>query len=193
VSLSALDPWQFYRPQIRAWGKESSLDISDVRSRMHVEASQRRKRPAPEWALNDRKLQQVLCVFFERRAGLRKVESALSYRERLDRAQQKLLKEHAPKLERSLKRLCKRYVKGKRPRRIEQEIENLDTQLSLLREAPAKVVAVIVYSYRLNLLSPEIGQLLGLKPPQIRVNLHRLNKLARRMAHHGEARALAQR
>jgi hypothetical protein len=81
-------------------------DYVFMSTRQHSLSNERRL-ATPLWALNDHKLQELLVVFMEERAGIRHRKGTLQ--ERLERAKRAVIAQH-PKKMRTLKSLCMRFV-----------------------------------------------------------------------------------
>lgn len=159
------------------------LDYSDY-SRMYTHTHKldcHRKLAAPEWATNDKLLQQLLVVYLERRARLKPGTGTIP--ERLARAQA-AIKAEEPMLTKRLDVICQRYVELKRQpdtgkkrlRELEIEIEGIDSQIIAARQHgfADKVLGVVHCYYRQGLSSPETAAHLKMKPPSVRVTLQRL-------------------
>lgn len=169
----------------RGAGEFASPSISfDDYSRMAIQVrkqSGERRLPTPSWAVNQAELREVLAVYLEKRAHIK--PGIGSYFDRLSRAQTLLKRSCSGKIK-TLDGLCKRYVELKqaeptspRLRKLEIQIEALDTQIRLEKKGFAPFVAgVIYYYYRCGLDSVGTGQQLGIKPPQARKILFELHK-----------------
>lgn len=170
----------------------SSTGISfDDFSRMQCltkKPTQRRK-PIPPYATDPDAMRRLLVRFMEVRAfGNRKygpMSGSDAYR--LRRAHMKLMAD-VPRLDALATSLCHRYVEGKRNgadaawlKRMESEIEGIDTQIIIARYTPRIVVGVIWRSYCLHEHSVAVAEKLGLKPPACRQLLNRLRKVWERL------------
>ena len=161
---------------------ESSEIAFDDFSRMHLEnrsPGKGRRLPTPTWATNDAELQRLLVIYYERRAHIQNPQGSLS--ERLRTARQKLLSQIPVKVE-VMNRLCAEYVNCTDPtrrRRLEIEIENLDSQITADRDiGPGMVARIVKLYYSLGLNSVEVSRETQVKPIAIRQILHRLWLLA---------------
>lgn len=141
-----------------------------------------RQKPVPEWAVNNAALRELLTRFFERRAGFRYAQPGTP-KERLDRAQAALLAQVPRRID-TIKKLCRELVavrkqdpNSRRVATLTVEIEALDTQLRLVQSGPAIVLGIVYHYYRNGYTSAEIGQVLKLKPPNVRQILRRLDIL----------------
>lgn len=159
--------------------ESTGLDFSDY-SRMKTvqhKLAPARRLETPLWAINDSSLREVLVCYVERRAGFRRGGSG-TLKERLAAAEALLLKKTVRKIE-ILTGLCQRFrtiTDSEARRKIEIEIENLDTQVRLDRAGSKIPLGVVFYYYRCGMDSVAVGQQLGLKPPHVRAILWRLSK-----------------
>lgn len=71
-------------------------------------ASNERRLPTPQWAVNDTQLRTLLVLFMEERAGFRKIQPG-TLLERLERAKLAVINQR-PRLIQVLDRLCEEYV-----------------------------------------------------------------------------------
>lgn len=165
-------------------------DYARGHTESHKSAVGGRRRPCPAWALNASMLAEVIARHFERRAGFRNPTPGNPL-ERLQRAQQCLLAA-IPRQTEIMARLCKEYaslkklppseVAAARLKRLQVEIENIDSQIRLTKEFPAKAARAVYLFWRCeNWNSVEISRELGLKPPHIRKLLHGLCLTARQI------------
>lgn len=163
-------------------GDPDSPDIAfDDLARMHVSDShapgKRRRYETPTWAVNDRELQRLLTLFYERRAHILNPQGSLA--ERLRRAWA-CLKEKTVRKNEVMERLCRGYVNCKdrsRRRRLEVEIEGLDSTIISDRLGPGQIVRLVHCYYRLGLNSVQTGQECSIKPGTVRQFLYRLHHL----------------
>jgi hypothetical protein len=173
----------------------SQLCFQDI-ERMHLlpiaDLCKGRKFATPEWALSDEQLREVLVSYLERRLMINRPKG--NFKERLARATA-AAKERA----RAAKSECERWVaeyralstenfselplRGESPadrlRRVEQYIQNLDSEAYLLERAAELVLAIAYYFYRLGWNSSTIAETLSLKSPHVRQILARMNRAAR--------------
>jgi hypothetical protein len=160
-------------------------DYSRCNTQNHKSSNERRL-PTPDWAVNDAKLRELLVVHLERRAGIRKKQPG-TQAERLARATEKLKASALPMIA-IIKSLNHEYVTLKRRdprhprlRKLEIQIENLDTQLRLITRPAEVLIGVVYYYYRARLDSVGTGLALGIKPPAVRQALLRLRRTWERM------------
>jgi len=152
-------------------------DFERIHTYQH-KASGERKLASPEWAENDEALRELIVAYVEKRAGIPRGTGTLH--ERLGRARQAALRQH-PEMNATLDRLCRKYVTAKRPKRkrkLQVEIEGLDTTLRVSENGAAVVAAVVYLYYRVGLDSPGVAEILRLKPPHVRMVLHRMRRIA---------------
>jgi len=144
-----------------------------------------RLKVAPQWTRDQEKMKYVICRAIKCRAGVYKSPVDLPLEKRFALAQEQLLKCRVPLLVSRIDRLCQLYVslKTETPdssylRILAGEIENVDTQILIASRAAAILCGVLYYSYHLGMRSPEVAQLLGIKPPHARQILFRANRIA---------------
>ena len=178
------DKHQFAGKRAYAVSADTGIDFSDY-TRMstftHKQAGERRL-PTPEWALNDELLRDVLVRYMEARADIKQGTGSLA--ERLQRARAKLLA-LIPEASAKLTNLCREYVAiktagacaGARLRKLEQEIENVDTVVRM-GDCAGIVLRVCLLYYRVRLDSVAVGAEVHLKPPHVRMILWRMNRIA---------------
>ena len=177
------DTYQWERPHPFAVSAETKLTYQDYSS-MNVQTrkqSGERRLPTPVWAVNDEFLRKLLVVFMEQRFQVHTEGTLIERRE--------ALRQHAiaqcPRFAAKLDELNARYVElGKqgappaRLRRLEMQIENLDTVIRTTHNGGMDYVAAVVFFYyRVRLDSVGVGLELGIKPPHVRVMLFRLHQL----------------
>jgi hypothetical protein len=166
----------------------------DDYSRMQTttKASTYRYKPVPVYATDPDAMRRLLVRFMEMRAfGLSRackrgpLPGTDAYR--LRRAHMKLL-DDVPRLDALANDLCRRFVEGKQNgadpawlKKMEIEIEGVDSLMIVAKDTPNIVVGVIWRSYCLNEDSVTVGERLGLKPPSVRALLSRLAKTWARM------------
>jgi len=143
-----------------------------------------RRIETPPWALRPELTRMLLVRYLERRVGLRYPQPGTE-RERLDRAEQQLLK-RVPFLQATLKGLCERLVAGPpyhqsdgkfiSRRVLEAEVLNADAQLRIAQRGMAGTIlrAIHLY-YGAALDSVAVGNELGMRPPACRQLLFRLH------------------
>lgn len=192
----AFDPWQFagrsahpvHAKFVAGEWHSSGIAFEDYarfNTQNHKQSAERRL-PTPEWAVDDSKLRELLVVHLEHRAGILRKQTG-TQAERLARAAEKL-KSSAPAKIEVIKKLNCEYVALKRSdpkhprlRKLEVQIENLDTQLRLIKR-PAELLCGIVYFYfRARLDSVGTALALGVKPPAVRQTLRRLHRTWHRL------------
>jgi hypothetical protein len=140
-----------------------------------------RKKPTPDWVLDDRRLSSVTIRFLEIRATLLKPQPGTK-RERLARACELLKTQTATKLI-VLDRLCAEYCASKNParrRELEIQIRNLDATIRLNAQ-PWLIGAVVKAYFRERLDGCQVAARFGFSPPHVRQLLHRLNSLEKRI------------
>jgi hypothetical protein len=185
IDRLAFDPFQFAGRSSRPVSAKSGIAFSDF-ERMHAFTPRApgsgRRFQTPEWAHNDTKLRELLVFFLERRAGCRKPQTG-THAERLARAKARLAA-RKPGMVATLEKLCREYVAVKkedpsspRAKKLQEEIENLDTVLRFNNAPEAMVAGVVMHYYRLGSNSVETAAALGMKPPHVRVIVHRLNQV----------------
>lgn len=153
-------------------------DYSGMQTVLHkLNASRRIETPA--WVLNDNDLRAVVVRYMEFRAHLLGPQPGTEL-ERLQRAQ-KRLDDRRPRLIASLDGLCREYMALKnengdraRIKKLQEEIENLDTQLRFNENIAGKVLRVCHLYWRQGFNSVDTGSAVDCKPPHIRVLLMRL-------------------
>jgi hypothetical protein len=148
-----------------------------------------RRMETPSWAVNDTQLRELLVEFLEERASNGRTTQTGTLAERLANAQKKLVANCEKQLVPIIDRLCKKLVtlKGTTPltqetqnqiRRLEQQIENLDTRLRFESKdgGAALAVGVAFYYFRVGLDSVGTAKQLGIKPPHARQIVYRLRQ-----------------
>ena len=166
----------------------------DDYSRMQTQkkAFTHRKKPIPIYASDRAAMRRLLVRFMEVRAFGSTVECKRgplpgtdAYR--LRRAHIKLM-DDVPRLDALATSLCHRYVEGRRNgastewlKKMEIEIEGVDSLQIVAKNTPEVVVGVIYRSYCCHEDSVSVGQRFGLKPPSVRALLTRLSKVWARM------------
>ena len=164
------------------------IDFSDyerMQTQRHNVPFSRRKTKAPDWAINDLALQEVIVRYMEARALISTGTGTML--ERLNRASAALVA-RTPQMGATLDALCKQYVELKRTaepdsdrlRRLEIEIENLDTQIRMNANCAGLIASIAYLNHRVGLDSIGIAQKLRLKPCHVRMVLYRLNLIAQR-------------
>jgi hypothetical protein len=156
-------------------------DYGSMSTRQHKQSGERRL-PTPMWALDDKLLRELLVVFMETRLGIHNPTGTLL--ERRDFARAYAISDR-PRHEANLDELNLRYVEEskagappERLKRLEQEIENLDTFLRTTVNGGMDTVAGTVFLYhRCKFDSVGVGTELGLKPPHVRQILWRMNQV----------------
>jgi hypothetical protein len=180
LSLS-FDQHAFAGKRARPVSKTTGISFEDY-SRMETfshKSRAERRNETPIWARNNALLISLLVRFMENRAQI--APGTGTDQERLERAARQR-KRKLPELKRTLKKLCARYVKLRRPKRkrvLGSEIEAIDSSIVLIKRGEACVVLRCIYLYyrsELNsvAVSQEIG---GIKPPAVRQLLWKLNRV----------------
>jgi hypothetical protein len=136
----------------------------------------------PEWARHDKLIGELAVSFLENRIRLQPIAGA-TLKERRDRAMKELAALR-PHYNVTLTNCCQRYVelkntnpRDKRLRKLEIQIENLDTQLLILDKSIGIIVSIIYMYWRANMDSVGVALALGIKPPHVRTILCRLQSL----------------
>jgi hypothetical protein len=155
-------------------------------ARMHtqqVKLHASRRNSTPGWAFDDAKLREIILRCLEVRAGLRRPQPG-THAQRLARAQEVLASFMRQELTTRIDELCAKYVAAKRAgnfareRALSQKIEETDTQLRLIYQAPQVLAGVVYYYWRCGLDSVAVGHQLGIKPPHVRGLLWRIGRVA---------------
>jgi hypothetical protein len=189
---TAPDP-QFIRYQLPisatfdAHGVAHSTGISfDDYSRMQTAtpSAQHWRRIKPDWVLDTLKFREVVTCVVERRAGFSTTQPG-THQQRIDRAQLRLNALRKNKI-RALDALCGRYIAakaaGESTKLLAQKIEEADTLIAHLDRAAALTTAILFLSYRAELNSVAVSELLVcVKPPLVRQICYRARKLAERI------------
>jgi hypothetical protein len=188
--------------------KGTDLDWRDY-ARMHtlsVGKQQKGRRGAvPAWALRDESTRQVILHYLAGRFGARNSRGNLQQRlEWCSKAGERFAqreKEHTArrikeyraisgqqfhelepeKYERLFYSVLRGETSAEHLKRVELQIQNVDSQAMVSERAPELVLAIAYFAYRLGWNSPSIAEQLGLKPPAVRQILHRLNRSAKRL------------
>lgn len=141
-----------------------------------------RRKPAPEWVLNDKNFRRVLCLYMEKRAfrsGWAKYRAGDALT-RIRAAEEHIRKTDAPRLEATLRRYAAQFMDLTRRRgqlttgeskllaRLPRKIEEIDTQLRMTANSAATAARCAYLYYRDGLESPAVAAELGLKPPHVR-------------------------
>lgn len=185
------------------------IAFEDYRN-MHIQQrkpSWERRLPTPTWAVNDSQLRQVLAAFAAKRAyiaGWQKKFNRTKTLAVIGRAEKHIRTTLVPSLEEQLRKLCAEYmVLRKLPnptvddrarlRKVEELIENRDTQLIMAKRPTATAAAVVYLYYRCGLDSVGVAEHVHLKPPHIRVLCYHLNRCAEDLAQNWDTRENLQR
>lgn len=149
----------------------------------------------PEWATNDKKLQQIIVEYLLRRATgdskrLRaRMPKGMKTVEQLRWAEQ-VLRERVPGLERIISELCAELVELKQRgvrhpylQTIEALIQNHDTSIRINRNAGAVVAGVVYSYYREGLNSVAVAESLGISSPGVRQLLFRIWQVAKKLGY----------
>lgn len=152
-------------------------DYARMAVQSHKQRAERRL-PTPLWALDNSKLLPLFVRSMERRAALRPGTGTFS--ERLDRAVA-ARKRQIPALERTLRRLCKRYTRRRSAncrRRLALQIQALDASICLIKKGETAAICAAVYLYyRAELDSVGVAEAVGIRPPAVRQILWKISKL----------------
>jgi hypothetical protein len=180
------DNHQFQTPKAPwKYGAQTGLEYVDFAFHgMHVQHKPQASKHyrAPIWAMDDGELKLLVARFLENRAGIEPIDASIP--DRITRAEEEL-KSRRPQMFERLDRLSHRYVELKRAggnqkliRKLEIQIQVVDTQLVILDKSPAAMVTAIVYLYwRAHADSVGVGLQLGLTPWMVRTTLTRLKHL----------------
>lgn len=139
--------------------------------------------PAPDWAFNTAQLRAIIVRCMERRALIYK-PLPLTEDQRLLVAQKVLEEKYQPELVARINRLCKEYVAAKnakdtaRVTELAPKVEECDTALRLVKNAPYMLAGVVYHYYRRGVDSVETGRALHLKPPHVRRLVMVMGKVA---------------
>jgi hypothetical protein len=154
---------------------------------MHVQnrPQSSKHKPAPEWALDDRKLLELVATQMEYRAL---AFTAGDPKERIANAQA-ALEEKRPMLEAQLDRLCAEYASVKKVTpsnegrliRLRTLIQNTDTTLLILNRTAALMTAIVYLYWRARYDSVGVAEELRVRPPHVRTILCRLGQTWKRM------------
>ena len=158
-----------------------------------------RRLPTPDWAVDDKKLQHLLVVFMEERAGFRKHKKPLVEKKkdltktallaRLEKAKEIVMHRRVGQRA-AMRKLNEEYIhlrhqgflsdaEQTRCRQLENEIQGIDTYLRTSENGTVDVVAACVYLYyRTGMDSVGVAAELGIKPPHVRQTLWRLHRVA---------------
>jgi hypothetical protein len=162
------------------------MQIGNKRTVVH------RRKPIPVYATDHDAMRRLVVRHLELRAFtgelvVKKGPMPGTDAYRLRRAHIKLM-DDVPRLDALATNLCCRYVEGKANgmsaaelRQLEIEIEAIDTQLRMSKNAPEIIVGVLYRSYCCHEDSVTVAERFGLKPPAIRQLLWRLAKTWNRM------------
>jgi hypothetical protein len=114
-----------------------------------------RRKPVPEWALNDKLLRELIVFAFERRVGLLKPQPG-TLAERMARCRE-LVPAKKEALIAVLNNICARHVAAKcegapveELRILEAEAESYDSTVRVLERFPETLAAVVYHSFRLH-------------------------------------------
>jgi hypothetical protein len=186
VGALSFDRWQFENEfRARPVSRSSQISFDDYSRSMSTRTRKQvyeRRLPTPIWSLENSSLRALLVGYLENRVGIRKPQGTLLERRA---AAEKRSKDQIPRLNERIDRLQLKYVAVKRKgrlkaklRKLEQEIENLDTCVRMCRRGGLDIVAaVVVLYYRCGLNSVEVGEEVRLRPPHVRMILFRLHEV----------------
>jgi hypothetical protein len=171
-------------------------DFARMQVRRRSQPNRGRRNGTPEWALNDKKLREVIVTYLEARVGRGRKNDrpdppkAGSLVQRMNAVEHALRYELPARRCATMTKLCRELVEERkktkpdedRLRQLRIEIQNLDTTIRFERSAPAFVAAIVFYYYRAGMDSVGIGSEIGMSPMHIRQTLWRLNRIANRLA-----------
>jgi hypothetical protein len=157
-------------------------------SGMHIQkrVPQRARRlGTPEWSLTDEGIRKAVLAYLERRVYQRTPDPTKTDAERLEIVNKKL-KDQLPEKEGDLDNLLLRLHNARINsgndgyiRRLQIEVQNVDSQIVLLRRGLAAViVSALVLYYRLGYSSVEVAEELNILPPMVRIWSFRINHIA---------------
>lgn len=180
---------QLHRPvQVDFIGGEIQSTGLDFRDYSYMHMQERKLAPgrqvaAPDWAMCDTKLRDVVVRALEIRAAFRKPQPGTPA-ERLARAQRELVTKQRSLLISILDGLCKRYMELKlerahpHKRLLARKIEEADSALRLVDKAAVIYAGAVFHYYRRGLDSVAVAAALGIKPPAVRRTLWRMRRVA---------------
>jgi hypothetical protein len=187
------DPHQFAGRRARPVSTRTGLSYDDYAS-MHTTHTQfhLRRKPTPEWALDDDLLREVVVAFMEARGCF--AESTGRWQgtlmERLTRADVRL-RNQVPLLNALIDRYSREYIETidpERKRHLEIQIESRDTMVRIVERLAALVTSIAYLYHRVKMNSVGVAEELGVKPPHVRQVLYRLDQIAAKVRARDEAR-----
>lgn len=183
VSATYLAPDEFSTPGI------AFEDFSRMRTQQRKTTGSRRK-PTPEWVVNDQKLQEVITRYVEVRAGFPFAQSG-TREERIARAEARLTA-RASSSWRVLTKLNAEYRNAEttpeRKAELVPLIRGLDSARIVDRHPAAVAAGCVWLYYRSAQDSVGVAAELGIKPPAVRQLLFRLDSVARGLTAAGSVR-----
>lgn len=137
-----------------------------------------RRLATPAWVMDDAKVRAVVLNFIEDRLYIG--DRSGSDSDRIQRINNKI-QATLPELVSLLEELQLRYrAEPKNQKSLAVEIQNVDSQIMLLRRGLLAVVVSVIYMYyREGLASVEVAEQLRIKSPMVRVWLFRLAEVER--------------
>jgi hypothetical protein len=179
----SFDPHAFAGRRKRVVSTRNGLGL-DYRDMQGMQLRTRftyRRKPTPEWSLNDEQLREVVAGYMECRYSLKQGPNSLL--ERLARADV-AARQQLPELNALIDRYSREYVATENPtykRYLEIQIEGKDTQVRIAEKLVALVTSVAYLYHRLKMNSVGVAEELGMKPPHVRMILYRLNIVSERI------------
>lgn len=174
------------RKKHNAVSARTGLAFADMERMRIVRRSTRqcRKSQTPWWAENDALLREIVLKYCERRYFVHPRKGATN-EERL-RAIRDKEQSCIPGFQATLQRLTLTYhlahdscLSPEALQEIAIQIQNVDTQIQIAKRGTASLVTAVAYHYyRLHRTSVDTANELGVKPPMVRVWIHRLNRVA---------------
>jgi hypothetical protein len=145
-----------------------------------------KRKPAPSWVFDSKRLQEIITLCVERRADIYQPDQNLTLMQRLAVAEKKLLGRQDSLL-RALDKACARFVElknaGQDTSMAQIQVRTIDGQLRTLGRAGEIVAACIFLSLRVGYTSPQVSNFLHgiVSPPQVRAILCRAKQVAIRL------------
>ncbi len=139
------------------------------------------KSPIPTWAMSDRKLQNVVAAYLERRAGVRKDGPIAGRIKRCEDA----LRARIPELKARLALTVEDYraqsaggADETALRKVETLVASIDSELWLIQNGIARLTLAIAYHrYPRALTSTEIAEIIKTRPAHVRKILSKLSRI----------------
>jgi len=143
-----------------------------------------RKLPTPIWAIQDHLLRDVIVTYLEHRTrmGPRRTILPRSINKRLARVRL-WLKAQAPMFSADLdvtlgKRMAAKLAKAESSvlKKLDVRAEQLDSAIRFSANGPELTLAIAYLYHRCEIDATGIAQMVGMKPPAVRIVLHRLRQ-----------------